>query len=64
MPFELIIAAVSGVYVVAMYVLRRRRDLPGQHPYRDPYGDTPEAWRSATSARDPPEAIRRAPGTR
>jgi hypothetical protein len=64
MTFAPIIAALSGLYVVVIYALRRRRGLPSQHPYRDPYGDAPGAWRSATSAHQPAESLRRAPGTR
>jgi hypothetical protein len=64
MTFAPIIAALSGLYVVVIYALRRRRGLPSQHPYRDPYGDAPGAWRSATSAHEAAESLRRAPGTR
>ena len=64
MTFTPIIAAISGLYAVVMYALRRRRGLPSSHPYRDPYGDAPGAWRSATSARDVHESLHRAPGTR
>jgi hypothetical protein len=64
MTFAPIIAALSGLYVVVIYALRRHRGLPSQHPYRDPYGDAPGAWRSATSAREKAASLRRAPGTR
>src|SRR5436305_1451835 len=65
MTFAPIIAALSGVYVAVLYALRRRRgDAISHHPYRDPYGDTPAAWRSTTSARDARDSLQRAPGTR
>jgi hypothetical protein len=64
MTFAPIIAALSGLYVVVIYALRRRRGLPSQHPYRNPYGDAPGAWPSVTSPRQVAESLRRAPGTR
>ena len=64
MTFVAIIVALSVLYVVVIYALRRRRGLLSQHPYRDPYGDTPGAWRSGSSARPAAESLSRAPGTR
>jgi hypothetical protein len=65
MALELIIAGIVAVYAAAMYALRRSYGPAiGGHPYRDPYGDAPAAWRSASSDRDKYESIRRAPGTR
>ena len=64
MTFAPIIAALSGVYLAVVYALRRRRGFPNQHPYRNPYGDTPGAWRAATTARRADEYLHRAPGTR
>ncbi len=64
MTFAPIITALSGLYLVVIYALRRRRGLLSQHPYRNPYGDAPGAWRGGDSAADVRQALRRAPGTR
>ena len=35
-----------------------------QHPYRDPYGDAPGAWRKSSISHDPRASIHSARGTR
>jgi len=51
--------------LVIIYSLYTRRGSGiNQHPYRDPYGDAPGAWRPSTIAHDPRASIYSAPGTR
>ena len=51
-------AAIFGVFlvvyaIVVIYSLYTRRGSGiNQHPYRDPYGDAPGAWRPSTIAHD------------
>jgi hypothetical protein len=42
-----IIGALIALYLIVVYALRTRRGgAISRHPYRDPYGDAPGAWRN------------------
>ena len=48
-------AAIFGAFIVFYFFVfaystyTRRGSAINQHPYRDPYGDAPGAWRKSTS---------------
>jgi hypothetical protein len=50
------------VFVYSTYT--RRGSAINQHPYRDPYGDAPGAWRPSSLAHDERASIHSARGTR
>ncbi len=50
------------VFVYSTYT--RRGSAINQHPYRDPYGDAPGAWRKSSLDHDERASIHSAPGTR
>jgi hypothetical protein len=61
---QIIIALAAFVlFLAVVFVLRSRQGI-SRHPYQDPYGDTPGAWRSQSPSRNVEEAIRSVPGTR
>jgi hypothetical protein len=52
-------------FLVVVYSLYTRRGSGiNQHPYRDPYGDAPGAWRQSSLSHDERASIHFAPGTR
>ena len=52
-------------FLVVVYSLYTRRGSGiNQHPYRDPGGDAPGAWRKSSIAHDPRASIEYARGTR
>ena len=63
-------AAIFGVFVVVyftvvVYTLYTRIGSGiNQHPYRDPYGDAPGAWRKSSISHDPRASIQYARGLR
>ena len=63
-------AAIFGAFIVVyfavvVYTLYTRRGSGiNQHPYRDPYGDAPGAWRKSSLSHDPRASIQYARGTR
>ena len=63
-------AAVFGVFVVVYFVAvvyalyTRIGSGINQHPYRDPYGDSPGAWRKSSISHDPRASIQYARGLR
>lgn len=50
--------------VVVFSLYTRRGSAINQHPYRDPYGDAPGAWRRSSLAHDERASIQYARGTR
>jgi len=60
--FGLFIVVYFAVVVFSMYT--RRGSAINQHPYRDPYGDTPGAQRQSTLAHDERAAIQYVRGTK
>ena len=62
----IIFAAFIVVYfVVIVHSLYTRRGSGiNQHPYRDPYGDAPGAWRQSSLSHDARASIHSASGTR
>jgi hypothetical protein len=60
--FALFIVVYFGVLVYSLYT--RRGSAINQHPYRDPYGDAPGAWRGSSFSGDECATIRPARGTR
>jgi hypothetical protein len=60
-----LILALSILFFVVVAALRARRGRAiNQHPYRDPYGDAPGAWRQGALHGDPRASIQFARGTR
>ena len=63
-------ALVFGIFIVVyglvvVYSLHTRRGSGiNQHPYRDPYGDAPGAWRVSSLSHDARASIHSARGTR
>jgi hypothetical protein len=63
-------AAIFGAFIVVYFVVlvhalyTRRGSGINQHPYRDPYGDAPGAWRRSTLSHDDRASIHYARGTR
>lgn len=56
---------VVGYFVVLVFSLYTRRGSGiNQHPYRDPYGDTPGASRTSSLSHDERASIQYARGTR
>ncbi len=52
-------------FAVVVYSLYTRRGSGiNQHPYRDPYGDAPGAWRQSSLSHDERASIDFARGTR
>ena len=51
-------------FVVAFSLYTRRGSAINQHPYRDPYGDAPGAWRKSSLSHDERAPIDYARGTR
>ena len=52
-------------FLVVVYSLYTRRGSGiNQHPYRDPYGDAPGAWRKSSLSHDDRATIHSARGTR
>ena len=52
-------------FTVVVYTLYTRRGSGiNQHPYRDPYGDAPGAWRKSSISHDPRASIQYARGLR
>ncbi len=52
-------------FVVVVYSLYTRRGSAiNQHPYRDPYGDSPGAWRQSSLSHDERASIEFARGTK
>jgi hypothetical protein len=60
--FGLFIVVYALVVVYSLYT--RRGSAINQHPYRDPYGDAPGAWRKGTLSHDDRASIEYARGTR
>jgi hypothetical protein len=62
----IIFAAFIVVYfvVIVQSLYTRRGSGINQHPYRDPYGDAPGAWRRSSLSHDERASIHPAPGTR
>ena len=60
--FGIFIIVYFAVIVHALYT--RRGSGINQHPYRDPYGDAPGAWRQSSLSHDERASIYFAPGTR
>ena len=63
-------ALIFGLFIVAYFIVvvyslyTRRGSGINQHPYRDPYGDAPGAWRKSTLSHDERASIQFARGTR
>jgi hypothetical protein len=63
-------ALIFGLFVVGYFVVlvfslyTRRGSAINQHPYRDPYGDAPGAWRASSLSHDERASIQFARGTR
>jgi hypothetical protein len=63
-------AAIFGVFIVVYFIVvvhalyTRSGSAINQHPYRDPYGDAPGAWRPSSLSHDPRASIEFARGTR
>ncbi len=60
--FGLFVVVYFGVVVYSLYT--RRGSAINQHPYRDPYGDQPGAWRQSSLSHDERSSIDYARGTR
>jgi hypothetical protein len=59
-----IVFVVAYFFVVANALYTRSGSGINQHPYRDPYGDAPGAWRPSSLSHDERASIHSAPGTR
>jgi hypothetical protein len=63
-------AFIFGAFIVLYFVATvyslytRRGSAINQHPYRDPYGDAPGAWRKSSLSHDERASIHYARGTR
>ena len=63
-------AAIFGIFIVLYFIVvvhslyTRSGSAINQHPYRDPYGDAPGAWRRSSLSHDPRASIQFARGTR
>ena len=63
-------ALIFGLFVVGYFVVlvfslyTRRGSAINQHPYRDPYGDSPGASRTSSLSHDERASIQYARGTR
>lgn len=60
--FGLFIVVYFAVVVYSLYT--RRGSAINQHPYRDPYGDAPGAWRQSRLDHDARASIEYVRGTR
>jgi hypothetical protein len=58
----LFIVVYALVVVYSLYT--RRGSAINQHPYRDPYGDAPGAWRKGTLSHDDRASLEYARGAR
>ncbi len=56
--------AVVYFFVLVYSLYTRRGSAINQHPYRDPYGDAPGAWRKSSLSHDDRASINYARGTR
>lgn len=56
--------AVAYFFVLAYSLYTRRGSAINQHPYRNPYGDAPGAWRKSSLSHDERASINYARGTR
>jgi hypothetical protein len=63
-------ASIFGIFIIVYFAVivhalyTRRGSGINQHPYRDPYGDAPGAWRQSSLSHDERASIHFAPGTR
>ncbi len=63
-------ALIFGLFVVGYFIVlvfslyTKRGSAINQHPYRDPHGDAPGAWRTSSLSHDERATIRSARGTR
>jgi hypothetical protein len=63
-------AAIFGAFILIYFVVvvytlyTRRGSAINQHPYRDPYGDAPGAWRRSSLSHDDRASVDYARGTR
>lgn len=63
-------AVIFGVFIVVALLIfiratyTRRGSGINQHPYMDPYNDTPGAWRKSSLSHDPRASIHFARGLR
>ena len=55
---------VAYFFVLAWSLYTRGGSAINQHPYRDPYGDAPGAWRKSSLSHDERASINYARGTR
>jgi hypothetical protein len=60
--FGLFVVGYFAAVIFALYT--RRGSAINQHPYRDPYGDAPGAWRKSSLSHDDRSSIEYARGTR
>jgi hypothetical protein len=60
--FGVFVLVYFGVVVYSLYT--RRGSGINQHPYRDPYGDQPGAWRTSSLSHDDRSSIEYARGLR
>jgi hypothetical protein len=51
-------------FVIAYSLYTRQGSAINQHPYRDPYGDAPGAWRQSSLSHDERATIDYSRGTR